>query len=610
MRAKLLGEKRGSKRWWKIANEIMDVSGSSTVIPALKTESGWAFSPEEKADLFADTFAAKFSVPRREPNEHCVEWPHLVSSDILVVRSRGVARSLEALKSESGTGPDGLATRVLKTCARQLCFPLAKLIRRILALGFWPTAWITHWLMPLFKRKLVSDPQNYRAINLTTQVSKVVERFLNPWVTPRLERFAFGDAQFAYRKHHGARDAVLYYVLSWIGGLNVGSKIGVYASDVQGAFDKVDSELLLRKLASFNLDARILAVVRSWLRERRGLVIVNGCFSRPIRLFNMVYQGTVWGPTLWNAFFGDCTAVIRLCGFDVVVYADDQNAFKFYPRALSNIAIEDDLREGQLATHRWGAANSVTFDASKEEFMIISTTEPLGGPIKLLGIEFDNRLLMNIAAHNCAKKAAWKTKSLLRARRFYSIIDMLMLFKSHVLSFIEYRTAGIHFASTSVLKEVDEVQTRFLRELELTEESALMNFNLAPLSTRRDIAMLGVIHRAALREGPQQLWKFFRLALPASSNARNSRHRSVHSMRLEEWPAGRNLDIIRRSALGSIRVYNLLPADVVLHKTVKQFQQALSGLVKDRVVAGDSRWRNLLSPRHALFQYHPLVHPP
>ena len=144
---------------------------------------------------------------------------------------------------------------------------------------------------------------------------------------------------------------------------------------------------------------------------------------------------------------------------------------------------------------------------------------------------------------------------------------MLMLFKSHVLSFIEYRTAGIHFAFTSVLKEVDEVQTRFLRELEVTEESALMNFNLAPLSTRRDIAMLGVIHRAALREGPQQLLKFFRLAVPASSFARVSRHRSVHSMRLEEWPAGRNLDIIRRSALGSIRVYNLLPADVVLHKT-------------------------------------------
>ena len=150
-----------------------------------------------------------------------------------------------------------------------------------------------------------------------------------------------------------------------------------------------------------------------------------------------------------------------------MVYADDQNAFKFYPRALSNNAIDDDLRECQFATHRWGAANAVTFDASKEEFMIISTVEPLGGPTKLLGIEFDNRLLMNIAVHNCAMKAAWKTKSLLRARRFYSTVDMPMLFKSHVLSFIECRTAGIHFASTSVLRELDDVQTRFLKDFGL-----------------------------------------------------------------------------------------------------------------------------------------------
>ena len=116
-----------------------------------------------------------------------------------------------------------------------------------------------------------------------------------------------------------------------------------------------------------------------------------------------------------------------------------------------------------------------------------------------------------------------------------------------------------------------------------------MNSNLAPLSTSRDIALLGVIHRAALREGPPQQWKFFRVTPSDNPNARISRHQRVHSMRLEEWPAGRNLDIMKRSALGSIRVYNLLPADVVLHRTLKQFQQALSGIVKDRVVAGDPR---------------------
>ena len=121
--------------------------------------------------------------------------------------------------------------------------------------------------------------------------------------------------------------------------------------------------------------------------------------------------------------------------------------------------------------------------------MIISNVAPSGGPTKLLGVEFDNRLRMNVAVHKCACRAAWKTKSLLRSRRFCSDSDLIMLYKSHVLSYIEYRTAGIHFASSSVLREIDDVQTRYIRQLNLSEEAAFMHFNLAPLETRRDIAI-------------------------------------------------------------------------------------------------------------------------
>lgn len=223
--------------------------------------------------------------------------------------------------------------RVLKLCARELSLPLAKLIRRILEQGRWPAAWTEHWLMPLHKRKAVSDPVNYRAINLTAQVSKAVERFLCPSLSPTLESAAFGTAQFAYRKKHCARDAVLYYVLSWIDCLNSGLKVGVYCSDVAGAFDKVDADLLVRKLCSFGVSASLVAVIRSWLRDRVGFVIVSGEKSRPMRLRDMVFQGTVWGPQLWNAFFGDCVVAIRGCSFDVVIYADDCNAFKAYPRS-------------------------------------------------------------------------------------------------------------------------------------------------------------------------------------------------------------------------------------------------------------------------------------
>ncbi len=348
---------------------------------------------------------------------------------------------------------------------------------------------------------------------------------MSPCFVPTLEVSAFGSAQFAYRKRHGARDAVLYYALPWIAGLNEGNKIGVYCSDVAGAFDRVDAERLMKKLESFNLNAKLLRVIRSWLRNRSGFVIVNGQKSNPVQLRDMVFQGTVWGPSLWNAFFGDCVCAISVCGFEAVIYADDCNAFRVFPRHTPNSSIHESLAECQESLHQWGRANRVTFDAGKEETMVISTVDACGGPTKLLGIEFDNKLVMATASHKCATKAALKTRSLLRSRRYYNTVDLVMLYKSHVLSFIEYRTPGLHFVSTSVLNKIDDVQSRFLHQLDLSEEVAFMNFNLAPLTVRRDVSMLGRIHRAALCQGPPSLWRFFRRDFVSNITRNWRRHR-------------------------------------------------------------------------------------
>ena len=84
-----------------------------------------------------------------------------------------------------------------------------------------------------------------------------------------------------------------------------------------------------------------------------------------------------------------------------------------------------------------------------------------------------------------------------------------MLFKSHVMSFIEYRTPAIAHAATSALSPLDAILTKFLRAVDLSPIEALVQFHLAPLALRRDIAILGVIHRCALGEGPELLPGFF-----------------------------------------------------------------------------------------------------
>ena len=62
---------------------------------------------------------------------------------------------------------------------------------------------------------------------------------------------------------------------------------------------------------------------------------------------------------------------------------------------------------------------------------------------------------------------------------------------------------------TLCLNLFDKLQDSFLQKLGIAPLEALMEFNLAPLATRRDIAMLGLVHRAVLRKGPPQFWEFF-----------------------------------------------------------------------------------------------------
>ena len=197
-------------------------------------------------------------------------------------------------------------------CARLLDAPLQKLAMRILAEGRWPDNWIQHWIAPLYKRTEVFKAGNYRGVHLTSQVSKAMERLLVPSFVPYLNTSGhFGCNQFGYQKERGARDALAFLVLDWIMSINKRRKVGVYCSDVSGAFDKVEKTRMVRKLRATGLHESLIAIFESWLRTRPANVIVSGDKSETIDLANMVFQGTVWGCICLNAFFHDSKHAVR-----------------------------------------------------------------------------------------------------------------------------------------------------------------------------------------------------------------------------------------------------------------------------------------------------------
>ena len=314
---------------------------------------------------------------------------------------------------------------------------------------------------------------------------------------------------------------------------------------------------------------------------------------------NMIYQGTVLGPPLWNAFFSDSCMAVRATGFEEIVYADDLNAIRVVENNVTDDQAFRMLAECQSSLHRWGAANRVVFDPGKESMHIISRSRPSGPSFKLLGILFDFRFLMHEAIQSCVGDCGWKIQSLLRSRRFYNFADILLLYKAQILSFIEYRTCAFHFASSSGLGPLDAIQNRFLRSLGISALDALNHFALAPLSARRDIAMLGVIHRSVLGHSPGHFSRFFRPAPPPPprSPRRHARH-------LADPLQLRAPDFARRSVLGSVSVYNLLPDSVVASPSVQEFQSRLQALIRD-VANSSPEWADLFSCRIP-FASHPL----
>ena len=68
---------------------------------------------------------------------------------------------------------------------------------------------------------------------------------------------------------------------------------------------RVNAKLLMKKLARTGLSPSWLAFIESYLAPREAVVAVEGARSEPFIIADMVFQGTVLGPMLWNMFFAD-----------------------------------------------------------------------------------------------------------------------------------------------------------------------------------------------------------------------------------------------------------------------------------------------------------------
>ena len=145
------------------------------------------------------------------------------------------------------------------------------------------------------------------------------------------------------------------------------------------------------------------------------------------------------------------------------------------------------------------------------------------------------------------------------------------------------------------------MQRRFLRKLGFSAVAALNDYRLAPLESRRDMAMLGALHKITLGIAPAQLMALFPpIPAPVTGTAARTldrqrlRHwRPPHDCQLHTDAHFQSSDVLLRSLFGLVKCYNRLPQQVIAAKSVEEFQRLLQNGLRKGASSGLTEWQHL-----------------
>ena len=239
--------------------------------------------------------------------------------------------------------------------------------------------------------------------------------------------------------------------------------------------------------------------------------------------------------------------------------------------------------------------NQVEFDPSKEYLKIIHPASGLGDNFRLLGTIFDVALSMTPCIEDVLQRVRPKVRALLRLRHLYPLGTMLNQYKAHVWGIAIYSNGVLILAPPCQLRRLDKLQRWYLKELGISDQDAFVQYNFAPPTLRRNIGLLGFLHKRVLGECHPALCQ----ALPFGPSDIAARYHTKHLDTFSGLVV-RHARIYERSLYAYIRVYNRLPQTLADSPSVKSFQSRLTHLAKQRAASAHGDWRRCFQDCHEL----------
>lgn len=457
------------KFWDYVSNCKRDTSLPFT----MKYNDSVAEGGKDICQLFASYFHSVYE-PCRGVHQNI---PHSGHNDLIstvVFTPELVENKLRSLDESKGAGFDEYPSYFVKHCASGLCLPLSIIFNKSIQSGTFPAVWKTALLVPIYKNSGdKSDVSNYRGISKLSIFGKVFESIVCDSLFPSI-RSSILECQHGFYSRRSIETNLVIYAEYIFNALDDGVQVDSVYSDFSKAFDKVDHDVLLGKLAAIGVRGDLLRWLSSYVRGRSQLVSANGYLSSPFVVTSGVPQGSHLGPLLFLIFINDIGDCFQHCL--ILLYADDLKIFRRIISVEDCIKIQEDLERFSVycsknylkINYKKCASISFTRKSNRIDYQyqldqnIVDRVEQ----IKDLGVVFDSKLHFH-AHFDFVMSASNKMLGFLcrLCRDFQVEAAMRSLYNSFVLSKLSYGSV-VWSPYYSVHKlRFERLQNKFIRFL-------------------------------------------------------------------------------------------------------------------------------------------------